>query len=328
MAHSPEEVQGSLLFYNQYQYLRFFQYIYCYILFMKQILTTLSIVFIHLMSSPSWSETLGIDDLVKNPGDGLIYKKFSTAPFSGSVSPTSEYPSRGSFKDGKRHGLWETFHQNGLISSRGNYNNGKLVGIWKYYDQSGVMKQDEDYGEGLSETYHENGQISQKGNYKDGNYEGLWMFYHENGKLRKKGNFKDGKQVGLLEQYEMDGQLRLKVYVNEDGSYEIYNGDGPTKTYIDEGVVGSEGTYENNLKTGLWKTYHKNGELWAKGTYKESKKVNQWKSFDENGNLRTIKLYNEAGIRHGDWSFYDEEGSLTKTQIWVNGKLTKKISHD
>ena len=59
---------------------------------MKPITTLLTILFITLLSSPSWSETR--EDLVENPSDGLVYKKFTTIPFTGSVLPTSEEPSR------------------------------------------------------------------------------------------------------------------------------------------------------------------------------------------------------------------------------------------
>ncbi len=49
---------------------------------------------------------------------------------------------------GLKHGLFETYHENGQLSYKGNYKDGKL--------------------DGLYETYFENGQLEFKSNYKDG----------------------------------------------------------------------------------------------------------------------------------------------------------------
>ena len=40
----------------------------------------------------------------------------------------------------KREGFWEFRYKNGNISSMGSYKNGKRVGIWKYYKKDGTLK--------------------------------------------------------------------------------------------------------------------------------------------------------------------------------------------
>jgi len=72
---------------------------------MKQLTTLITILFISLLTSPSWSETVSVDELVTNPSDGLVYKKFTSVPFTGSTIPTSYSPLKGSYKKGKKHGL-------------------------------------------------------------------------------------------------------------------------------------------------------------------------------------------------------------------------------
>ena len=52
---------------------------------MNNIIKVLLVVFISFLSSPSWSETVSGDELVTNPSDGLVYKKFTTDPFTGST---------------------------------------------------------------------------------------------------------------------------------------------------------------------------------------------------------------------------------------------------
>ena len=61
---------------------------------MKPIKTLLTILFISLLSSPSWSVTKG--DLVER--EGLYYEKFTDVPFTGEVTGVEQ----GSFKDGER----------------------------------------------------------------------------------------------------------------------------------------------------------------------------------------------------------------------------------
>ena len=51
---------------------------------MKHITTLIIILFISLISSPSFSETLTIDDLVTR--DGLVFKKFTNVPFTGEIT--------------------------------------------------------------------------------------------------------------------------------------------------------------------------------------------------------------------------------------------------
>ena len=44
----------------------------------------LLLIFTLILSSPSWGETVSSGDVVINPTDGLVYKKFTTEPFTGS----------------------------------------------------------------------------------------------------------------------------------------------------------------------------------------------------------------------------------------------------
>ena len=69
---------------------------------MKHFTVLLTIVFISLISSPSWSETMG--DLVKR--NDLYYKKFTNVPFTGEIS---EEKYKGHFKDGLKNGSWQHY---------------------------------------------------------------------------------------------------------------------------------------------------------------------------------------------------------------------------
>ena len=83
----------------------------------KLIKTLLTILFISLLSSSSWSVTLG--DLVER--GGLYYEKFTDIPFTGEVTGAEQ----GSFKDGERDGAWVMYRMNGQLMNKGNWKNNK-----------------------------------------------------------------------------------------------------------------------------------------------------------------------------------------------------------
>ena len=89
------------------------------------------------LSTPAWSETM--DDLVQK--NDLFYNKFTEQhPFSGKVTGKSQ----GTIKDGKKEGLWVTYHNNGQLASKGEYNkNGKREGSWVHYNEDGTV--DDEY---------------------------------------------------------------------------------------------------------------------------------------------------------------------------------------
>jgi hypothetical protein len=66
------------------------------------------------------------------------------------------------YKDSKRTGWYEQFHENGAISCKFLYIDNKIV-------------------DGVNVSYWENGSISQIGNFKNGNQIGKWIEYDSDG---------------------------------------------------------------------------------------------------------------------------------------------------
>ena len=75
-----------------------------------------------------------MDDLVER--DGLYYKKFTDVPFTGKITGKTQ----GLFKNGRKHGLWVGYHDNGQLGYKGTYKNGKLDGPWVYYHDDRQLK--------------------------------------------------------------------------------------------------------------------------------------------------------------------------------------------
>lgn len=55
-----------------------------------------------------------------------------------------------------RHGLFEAFHESGMLASSGNYEHGNENGLWS--------------------DYHENGQLAAEGRYENGEQVGIWNY--------------------------------------------------------------------------------------------------------------------------------------------------------
>jgi len=170
---------------------------------MKPFKTLLTILFISLLSSPSWSAEMG--DLVIR--EGIYYQKFTDVPFTGKVTGKEQ----GSFKNGNQEGAWVSYYESGELWHKGNLKNGGLEGAWVSYYKNGQLSYKGNYknhkrvGEYI--FYYENGQLQSKGNYKSGGREGAWVSYYEIGQLWNKGNYKNGKRDEVWVSYNKDGTV-------------------------------------------------------------------------------------------------------------------------
>jgi antitoxin component YwqK of YwqJK toxin-antitoxin module len=112
-------------------------------------------------------ESVEVNDLVRR--DDIYYKKFSDAPFTGKITGRPQ----GSFKNGKRHGPWVNYHDNGQLMDREFYKDGEHVGLWVSYFENGKLLSKMTHKDGMTLSvviYNEDGTEwgSFDGNYKDG----------------------------------------------------------------------------------------------------------------------------------------------------------------
>ena len=195
---------------------------------MKPINTLLTILFISLLSSPSWSKSY--DELVKR--EGLYYQRFTDVPYTGKVFGKNQ----GSFKNGEYDGAWVSYYKDGQLDYKGNYKNGEKDGAWV--------------------SYHNNGQLSSKGNYKNGEYDGAWVSYGKNGSLNYKGDYKNGEKDGAwVSYYDYESYGGLDSYGSNDqleskGNYKNGKREGTWVSYDEDGTVYTPwtGTFKDGVK--------------------------------------------------------------------------------
>ena len=72
-----------------------------------------------LFPSLALGETVKFEDLIVQ--EGLHYKKFTDAPCTGKVTGKKQ----GTFRHGKTHGPWVSYHVNGQLFYKGTYKGGQ-----------------------------------------------------------------------------------------------------------------------------------------------------------------------------------------------------------
>jgi len=221
--------------------------------------------------------------------------------------PSGSIQSKGELLDGKEHGYWEMWWENGNTVANGYFKNGIADSMWNYFNEEGVHYRTGKFVNGLKHgtwiDYYPNKQIASIGEYNDDRQNGLWTFYYEDGTisgktifyldnpngefesynpdgtLNTKGKYSHGKPIGnwtiyypdelkMLEaEYESEDVIRILNSWNMDGTQEVNNGEGLYKRRNEEGKVLEAGLVKNGYKISTWTIYFANGNTYEKGEY-------------------------------------------------------------
>lgn len=90
------------------------------------------------------------------------------------------------------------------------------------------------------------------GDYKDGQLDGTWQRHAPNGTIVEQGSYAAGKKTGRWEMFSSGDGRRL-------GGYDLKNGSGVEKHWLDDGSLYSERTLRAGLAQGSAKTYAPDG---------------------------------------------------------------------
>lgn len=123
------------------------------------------------------------------------------------------------FKNGKKDGLFTSYHENEQLHISVNYINGKLEGEYQEFYETGVLVKKGFYlnhkKEGLWEFYYPNGVLLEKGSYIKNFRHGIWEKFSIRGKLTHKRTFNRGKEHGKWENFDDMGNIISSiVYIN------------------------------------------------------------------------------------------------------------------
>jgi antitoxin component YwqK of YwqJK toxin-antitoxin module len=244
----------------------------------------------------------------------------------------------------KKSGLWIIFNAAGGIEEQGNYIDNKKEGLWKGYYASGKIKHEITYTanrpDGPAKFYYENGKISEQGLWKINKWVGEYKYFHENGNLAYDWKYNEnGKRTGEQKYYYSDGSMMYRGDWN-DGKKQ-----GVLTEFYPDGSIKSEMSFtDGQLNVASIKEYQASEKPATKQTApqlqqtisQEPNKKETIDIFNKTGNYKTFNEFKKVD-REGDFVngklingkryFYNEDGDLTKTIIYENGKVVKTIDN-
>ncbi len=136
------------------------------------------------------------------------------------------------------------FYKNNQIVEDGNYKDGKKIGVWKSYHQTGKLESEikyvNDQANGAAKFYNKEGRITAEGNLKGRDFEGDYFIYDAEGnKIKRNSNekFKNSYLAfsGKIDKFGKElSNVRITV---ERDNFEIYdelnNADGTFKLKLE-----------------------------------------------------------------------------------------------
>ena len=260
--------------------------------------------------------------------------------------------SEGTFKKGKKNGIFKMYHDNedNSLQFQGMYKKGRrkgkgityytngnkeYVGTFdgsRYAKKGKKYRRDENdlYVEGSFDWnevdgpakfyYHPGGVLSEKGTYKRGYRDGLCTLYYQNGKVKVKAMFKNGETRGKGIKYWENGNVK------EKGTFSISGLDGKGIKYFENGKVHEKGEFSySHFRKGT--RYFENGQ-YVVGTFLNGKYHGKCTHYWANNKKRSVGVW-ERNLKNGLFMIYHENGQLAFRGIFKNGmKEGKGIQFD
>jgi uncharacterized protein len=180
-----------------------------------------------------------------------------------------------------RIGIWSEYHHTGEFKGKGLYKDGFRTGDWEFFYASGKLEQ--------------------KGKYdKKGRTQGVWKWFYESGALMREELYVNGKREGQLTDYDENGKIILQ------GTFVDNNMEG---TWVYETPDYKEiGNYNNGERDSIWKSFYMPTKVKRfEGRFSGGEPVGPHTMYFDNGKKMFTGNY-VAGMKDGDWRFYDEVG--------------------
>lgn len=198
-------------------------------------------------------------------------------------------------------GIIMSFHANGRTHSSGNYIDGKKHGTWTEYFENGNIREkiSIQYGsyEGDCEYYWSNGNIESVGKYHDHKKNGLWTYYSHSGKKMSEGTFINNLKHGLWHYYYEHTESDV---IQSCGHYEDDKMISTWTYFWPNSITQSIGQYNKDLKTDTWSYYHSNGNKSSYGYYNNGNKDGQWTFWNDDNTECLSVIYSNGSEVHSN----------------------------
>ncbi len=117
------------------------------------------------------------------------------------------------YKNCKRNGMTYWYHiaKRGVVKSKVNFVDGKEHGVYTSYHDNGQVKLTVNYTngqkDGLQRVYYDNGQLGEQVTYKKGRREGLFIEWDKDGFKISEVMYKHNYKVGLKKYFDKEGRV-------------------------------------------------------------------------------------------------------------------------
>jgi antitoxin component YwqK of YwqJK toxin-antitoxin module len=202
---------------------------------------------------------------------------------------------RGTVKDHRLHGTWQSWYRNGQPLDSGVLVHGIPDGAWKVWDSSGTLLSVRSYHADKFHRVKEEMRLDHPRN----TFFPLVQLYKKD-RAAAKWHLQAGYSFTFPARTQ---SFSIEAIVEQNslyaGSYQPVFHEclhhGLYMNYFSNGIVKDSGYYKDGLKEGLWIHHNDAAGSWFSGAYKNGMRQYEWKHYDANGRLMELIFYDESG---------------------------------
>jgi uncharacterized protein len=256
-------------------------------------------------------------------------KKIMHGPFQESVE--ERLLVRGNYDRDRKHGLWETWHSNGQLSSQKHFNLNTPINTEKHWASSGNLIYQISYlggkKDGAEKSWFPSGNLLKEITHWDkGSKEGPHQKWHPNGQEMLRCSFRFDQKHGEVLAWNLKGEkteeslfqhgVFLKLHIES----EKYNNGNMKLAYsFYKDAAGQE------IRHGRFNKWFPNGESWIQCEYIHGELEGLWQYGKIDG-LHCRQEHYIKGKKHGIFKWF-HQGALTKEQVWRDGEMQSERKH-
>ena len=234
----------------------------------------------------------------------------------------------------KKDSLWQFFNDEEILVLEEVYEQDVLNGLSKsYYPKSGQPLEELTFKAGVKDgkwlKFFENGKPWIEADYQNGELHGKFNSYQENGKPILKGNYIEAVRHGRWLVYNMNGSVKTQDTYHQGTKTKSINQNGTFKEFYDDEKPKSEYTFKRGKEQGDFKEWYSNGKWVLKEQVSELEFQEETEIVEElQGQTLKKKGRYVAGKLNGKMTYYKEDGSVERVEMYEMGELTSTIEWD
>jgi antitoxin component YwqK of YwqJK toxin-antitoxin module len=212
------------------------------------------------------------------------------------------------YRNGRRHGVYERRTPGGGVIVRGEYDNDRPTGTWTKWDWSGRMLGTYTLtrGTGTAMGWYRPNRIAYTTQYRNGREHGAHREFTPRGRLRVRGNYRRGKRHGRWREYHSNRKLAFEAYYRRGLRH------GRFRRWRRDGHLEIDCRFVRGKRQGRCVDYFPNGVPSLEGSYVADKRDGEWKQLRADRSLAAITHW-RAGVPTGTWRYYDRQGKVERT---------------